>query len=198
MKEGLVSLISEDMNCPGHTLNSSVFLDTEELRDLNQLKEIVRKSQNLLLLLTPHVLTRPWCLIEIIVACKAGIQVVPVEVQRAGMSFSYPSETYYEAVLNGTGLDDGAAKAILAEDFTMEDVVEALRQVFMRIALPFSPHKTANVRLAELKDILKNCSEMRGSGRGTTMFMSAANSRVIRGTSTVRQSIRASGEWGQE
>lgn len=192
MKEDLVRLIMEDQSCPGHTIKSSVFLDTEELRDLNNLKEHVRKSHNLLLLLTPGVLTRPWCLIEIVVAIQAGVQVVPVEVQRRGISFEYPTEDYYERLAKEQELDAGAMALITAEDISLSDLEEALRKVFLRIALPFSPHKTANVRMAELKDILKNC-QLSGDRRSSQMTRLSTNGSSMARRSSVsgQSSIRS-------
>ncbi|CAK0893777.1 unnamed protein product [Prorocentrum cordatum] len=46
----------------------------------------------------------------------------------------------------------------------MDDLEKALRHVFRKIAVPFSPHKSQNVREAELTDILNRCTDTyRGS-----------------------------------
>ena len=37
------------------------------------------------LLLTPGLLSRPWCLLEIVTAIDSGVVIVPVEVQRPGI-----------------------------------------------------------------------------------------------------------------
>eukprot|EP00427_Karlodinium_veneficum_P031234 CAMPEP_0169191634 /NCGR_PEP_ID=MMETSP1016-20121227/5179_1 /TAXON_ID=342587 /ORGANISM="Karlodinium micrum, Strain CCMP2283" /LENGTH=147 /DNA_ID=CAMNT_0009267907 /DNA_START=88 /DNA_END=528 /DNA_ORIENTATION=+ len=53
---------------------TSVFLDSEDLTDLSGLQEHVINSKNLVLLLTPGVLYRPWCLVEIVTANLNDIQ----------------------------------------------------------------------------------------------------------------------------
>jgi hypothetical protein len=158
MQEDMNKIISEDPGNPGHDLKAPVFLDSEDLRDLNDLKHHVSRSHNVVLLLTPGVLSRPWCLVEIVGAMKAGVRIVPVEVQRKDLSFSYPDEVYFKRIRTGKGLDAGALRLIHREGIDNQTLETALRQVFMRIALPFSPHKTARVRQAELQDILKQCS----------------------------------------
>lgn len=158
MKEDLLRIFVDDKSHPGHSMPAAVFLDTEELRDLNQLRQHVRQSHNLLFLLTPGLLLRPWCLIEVVEAYKAGVKIVPVEVQRRGISFEYPDEDFWQSLRNGQFLDPGSNSVLQKENIQLADVEAALRQVFDCIAMPFSPHKTANVRQAEIRDILRNCS----------------------------------------
>lgn len=158
MQKDLERLIQEDPASPGHDLKSPIFLDTEDLSDLNQLQGHVRKSHNLVLLLSTGVLTRPWVLIEIVTALKAGVRVVPVEVQRPGMSFEYPNEDYFKRVRNGKELNEQCESMLLEKGgINLRELEQALRQVFARIAVPFSPHKSANIRAAELSDLLANC-----------------------------------------
>jgi len=45
------------------------------------------------------------------------------------------------------------------EGVSLEDLEQALRHVFLKIAQPFSPHKSKNIRQAELQDILKRCCD---------------------------------------
>jgi len=157
MQTGLEVLIQNDPNNPGHDLARPVFIDTEDLRDLRDLGEHVRKSHNLIILLTKGVFTRPWCLVEIAAAVSAGVRLVPVEIQRRDMAFEYPDEEYYERILVGQEFDDGTRLILANEGIDLPTIVSILRQVFKRIALPYSPHKTGMVREAELKDILKQC-----------------------------------------
>merc|ERR1712032_1093966 len=135
-----------------------VFIDTENLRDLTELGEHVQRSHNLVLLLTKGVLKRPWCLLEILTAVNSGVRIVPVEIQRKDMQFEYPDDAFFQRLLDGRELDPDATNPIGSEGFNLASLEQALRHVFKRIALPFSPHKTTNVREAELQDILKQCS----------------------------------------
>jgi hypothetical protein len=157
MQDGLHNFIKEDERSSGHTFERPVFIDTEDLRDLNDLETFVQRSHNLILLLTKNVLTRPWCLLEILFARKHSTTVVPVEIQRRDASFDYPDEAFFASLKDGTLLDFEAEAMLRKEGFSLEDVEKSLRQVFKKIALPFSPHKSTNVREAELRDILKVC-----------------------------------------
>merc|ERR1712176_267839 len=101
------------------------------------------------LLLTPGIHSRPWCIVEIVSAVKLGVRIVPVEVQRKGLAFRYPDEGYFKKVRAGKTVDERARKFLHREGIDDETFESALRQVFMRIALPFSPHKTHAIRKAE-------------------------------------------------
>jgi hypothetical protein len=158
MSEELQKMINQDPGQAGHGLSNPVFLDSEDLRDLNQLKQHVRLSHNLLLLLTPGILSRPWCLVEIVTAIKAGVRVVPVEVNRKDFDFEFPDDDYFAATREGKALDKSSLQLLDEEGIDNETLEVCLRHVFMRIALPFSPHRTQAVRQAELRDILKGCS----------------------------------------
>jgi len=168
MQNDILQLIAEDPGLPGHDLSSPVFLDTEDLRDLGLLKEHVKRSHNLLLLLTNGVLKRPWVLLELVTAVKNDVTVLPVEIQRPDLKFTYPDDDYYKRLLNGQELDDSATQLLKEEGVELEDLCSSLRQVFKRIALPFSPHKTATIRKAELQDILKRCRIKRGRASFST------------------------------
>ena len=52
-------------------LGERVFLDSDDLHDLSRLKDHVRESKCLLLLQTRSVLTRLWCLVELVTAIDA-------------------------------------------------------------------------------------------------------------------------------
>jgi len=58
-------------------LRCAVFLDSDTLTDLRNLfDEGVYESDVLLVLFTPHILTRPWCLLEMYAAAKADVPVL--------------------------------------------------------------------------------------------------------------------------
>lgn len=61
------------------TCRMKVFLDSDELDDLEQLFNIVRTDvRNLVVLLTTETLRRLWCAGELVVAHKNGVPIVPV------------------------------------------------------------------------------------------------------------------------
>ena len=69
--------------CPemASALKWKVFLDSSSLSDLrNLITDGVHKSDTLVLLATKGVLTRPWCLLELLETARKGIPVVLVQV----------------------------------------------------------------------------------------------------------------------
>lgn len=191
MQKDFEKILKEDPSIPVSELEAPIFLDSEDLRDLGELQAHVERSHNLVILLTKKVLTRPWVLIEIVTAIRAGTKIVPVEIQRRDMSFDFPDEAYHERLLAGKELDAGCLDLLGKENIDLATLDAALRQVFNRIALPFSPHKTANVRKAELQDILKQC-RVRGSmhhGVGAGGVTSMTPGGLISGTPTITSTL---------
>merc|ERR1712032_422791 len=159
MQEALERMIDQDPEIPGHGMVAPVFLDSEDLSDLTDLKAHVRNASNLVLLLTEEVLKRPWVLVEIVTAYQTGVNIVPVEIyKREDKSFKYPGEEFYKKLREGGLLTEAEINMIGAEGITVEDLEKALRHVFKKIAVPFSPHKSQLVREAELTDILRRCT----------------------------------------
>ena len=64
-------------------LGAPVFLDSDNLRDLRTLLNDVRESDVLVLLQTTNLLTRPWCLLEIVTAIDANVPIVAINVRGA-------------------------------------------------------------------------------------------------------------------
>jgi len=159
MQKDLEHLIVADPDCHFGSGQHHVFLDSEDLQDLAELRTQVQRSYNLVVLLTPHVLTRPWVLVEIVTAIHSNVRVVPVEIQRKGSTFIFPDDEYYERLRQGTQLQESARKLLAEQNITLPDLAECLQQVFLRIAVPFSPHRPASIRQAELKDILRHCTK---------------------------------------
>lgn len=172
MHRDLERMIRQDSTNQGHGLKSPIFLDSEDLDDLDTLTEHVRRSHNLIVLLTKGVLTRPWVLIEVITAYRHKIRMVPVEVIRPGQAFEYPTDKYFEELAKGQELDASAKQLLSRNGFDLDELTSALRQVFTMVAVPFSPHRSASIRQAELLDILKRCRIRAGNQlrRANTSF----------------------------
>eukprot|EP00448_Togula_jolla_P041718 CAMPEP_0170648108 /NCGR_PEP_ID=MMETSP0224-20130122/44562_1 /TAXON_ID=285029 /ORGANISM="Togula jolla, Strain CCCM 725" /LENGTH=164 /DNA_ID=CAMNT_0010979619 /DNA_START=9 /DNA_END=501 /DNA_ORIENTATION=+ len=151
-------MILDDPTHPGSAFDTPVFVDSENLVDLSLLRQHILKSDNLVLLLTPGLLSRPWCLVEIQIAISNGINIIPVELDRPGASFEYPKEDFYQNLQQGNYLSAASWRVIAKENISPDDVEKAIRKVFEQIALPFSPHRSSAVRDAELRDILGDAS----------------------------------------
>ena len=164
-------------------LGAPVFLDSDDLMDLSQLcvhgflctlycfpcnilpedccfygtrRERVARSDVLVLFLTTNLLTRPWCLIEILTALQSNVPIVAVRV--AG---NHP----YEFDVAQRFLDDfeveldrknpGASAVLTREDINPADLGRELRKkIPMIIARDFAPAASANVLEAQLEDIV--------------------------------------------
>jgi hypothetical protein len=161
IEEGMRRIIKETPAHPAFNLARPIFLDSNDLEEVDQIPSMIRSSHNVVLLLTDNVLTRPWVLIEIVTALRAGVPIHPVMIQRPGVDFKFPSEDSIDRLAAGVGLSPSALALLRAEGITAEDL-KLLGNAFHRIALPFSPHKSANVREAELLDIMNRC-ELSGS-----------------------------------
>merc|ERR1711874_613455 len=122
-----------------------VFLDSTDLNDLRALNHEVENSHNLIVLLTPGVLRRPWSLMEIVTAWKSDVRIVPVEIQRPGLTFQYPDEDFYSALTRGEILSPADFRLLNEWGVEPNDVVAAVRNVFCKIAVPFSPSKSTNI-----------------------------------------------------
>jgi len=157
MQKDLEQLILADPDCNLGNNSNHVFLDSEDLQDLADLRMHVQKSHNLVLLLTPCVLSRPWVLVEIVTAIRSNV--VPVEIQRKGRSFVFPDDQYFKRVCKGTEITESAMKLLEEQNIDLQNLSECLQQVFKRIAVPFSPQKSHSIRQAELKDLLRHCAK---------------------------------------
>jgi hypothetical protein len=90
------------------------FLDSDDLKDLRLLEQAVRDSDALVLLQSKSVLTRPWCLIELMTAIDAGVPIVGVALISGAHAYSFEGVQNFLADLD-TSLDasNSGAKALL-------------------------------------------------------------------------------------
>jgi len=153
----LERLLEHDEARPAESVQHPVFVDSEDLDDLTDLRNHVRDSRNVVLLLTKGVLTRPWCLIELATAAQAGIPIHLVKVSKRGSDFEYPDDVFYQSLGSGKILDDAGRALLEKAGYDLNHIVMVLRQVFNKIAVPYSPHGQSAIRKAELQALLKLC-----------------------------------------
>merc|ERR1719183_2933755 len=111
---------SDDYHCANH-MRRPAFLDSSDLVDLSLLRAAVEKSHNLVLLLTPNVLLRPWCLVEIVTAVRCNINIVPVTIVRPGLDFQFPGDDFYAALATGNNLPSNAAQILNNEGVDLDE-----------------------------------------------------------------------------
>jgi len=158
MRTELLNAIYEDTGNPGNQLDVPVFLDSEDLTILSDVQDRVRKSHNLVLLLTGSTLYRPWILVEIVTALNEGLRVLPVKVAKlGGNEFQLPDQNYYSKLASGDILDESGKSVMRDADIEFPQVVEALQTLFQRIIVPYSPHRSETIRQAEILSVLRQC-----------------------------------------
>merc|ERR1712159_329940 len=101
MRNLMLSTMKSDPTHEANDYMSAVFVDSEDLEDLARLQAHVEGSTNILILLTPGLLSRPWCLLEFVTAVRNNITIVPVEIQRPGLKYVYPDEDWYASLRRG-------------------------------------------------------------------------------------------------
>merc|ERR1712046_379437 len=102
IRSEIENIIAGDPPHLGNRFDTPVFLDSEDLRNVDELKTEVHNSHNLVLLLTHSILSRPWCLVEIVTAVRDRVAVVPVLVTKPGLpNFKFPDDDFYKQMLDG-------------------------------------------------------------------------------------------------
>lgn len=157
MRSEMEPLLSKVLhNC---VFDSPVFLDSEDLSNLNELQAHVARSCAVVLLLTKNTLSRPWILAELVTAHQRNLRIVPVEIRRVGNSFRYPDDDYYQKLRTpGQCLDESGVDVLHSMGISLLDVEAAVKSTFMQIAMVYSPHRNAPFRQAELEFIIKQCA----------------------------------------
>ena len=146
-------------------LTCPVFLDSSTLSDLRGLiTDGVHKSETLVLLATKGVLTRPWCLIELFEAKRAGVPIVICELANSGWvleeqrDFISNLEDVME-VCNPEGLQllrahyDGSLTELKE---TIIRVLDAERE--LQSSIVFNAHYGDQETVAALKDVVERCA----------------------------------------
>lgn len=142
-------------------------MDSSTLSDLSKLlSDGLHKSDVVVLLATKGVLTRPWCLLELLEAAQHRIPVVHLQLAKGGFSFE---EAYYlldhfeeeMEFLNPTGL--AFLRQRLGEDLTA--MTSALTRLFMlnqSEAIVFDSHASNHAMVATMKDVVEKMAQVSG------------------------------------
>jgi hypothetical protein len=76
-------------------LSRRVFLDSDDLRDLSQLTQHVRESEVLILVQSKSVLTRPYCLIELMAAFEENVPIVGLCLERHSFPYDFAASSSF-------------------------------------------------------------------------------------------------------
>ncbi|CAE7824220.1 unnamed protein product, partial [Symbiodinium microadriaticum] len=158
MQDALMNKIQTDPHHPAHYLEHPVFLDSENLEDLTKLRDHIQKSKNMVILLTPGIFERPWCLVEMVSAFKQGKNIVPVEIQKPDMKFEYPDEDFLADLSYGAFFSETDMQIFAVEQIELSEIEAATRHILTKISVTFSPHKASSIRDVEIRAILQRRS----------------------------------------
>ena len=151
-------------------LQSPVYLDSSKLTDLRTLfTEGVNQSDCVLLLATSSVLTRPWCLLELLEAHRRGIPVLPVAVVGAELDV-LGTRSYIDALEAELGFSDPKALELLrkhcgaVELCELKGVVHAVLEVLEKesMELTWNPYASDLAMRANLQDIVERMAGLTG------------------------------------
>ena len=107
-----------------------VFLDSDDLRDLSQLAAHVLDSDVIIVVQSAHVLSRPYCLLELYTAITQGVPVVGVSLASGSAAHSYSFEesarflTHLDSLLEQN--NPGASQLLTQNGVDMEDCAYVL------------------------------------------------------------------------
>ncbi|CAK9002276.1 Desiccation/radiation resistance protein DR_1769 [Durusdinium trenchii] len=134
------------------------FLDVDDLDDLGKLSEHVRSAKALVVLLTKNYLSRPYCLLELVVAHRAGLQIVSVHIQRVAFEFDFATfDNLDQAIPEPTWVK------LKELGFEKDGVVPAINRLREIIAVPFNPNADRRDLEHQVDRILEKVSAIASS-----------------------------------
>lgn len=157
IRHELQSHYADDPGCSANMYETPIFLDSDDLVDLADLQDHVKRSHNLVLLLTEGVLLRPWVLVELVTAVKEKVRILPMQVFKQGTKFEFPSEEFIQELMKGKHLDQASLAILKSAEIELEELGPTLNHVFHKIAVPYSPHGASIVRKAQLSSLHRLC-----------------------------------------
>ena len=138
-------------------LDAPVFIDSDNLKDLNKLEGHVLESDVLVLLLTTNFLTRPWCLLEIWTAITNRVPIVAISI-RGGHPYDYDDAARFLEDLD-TLLEKhnpNAMQLLIDRGCSSISVAHRLSSVLPNIiSTELSVMSSRNVLNAQLADVME-------------------------------------------
>ena len=137
------------------------FLDSDDLKDLRELTEHVRKSEVLVLIQSSGVLKRPWCLLELVTAIDAGMPIVGVALTSGPYAYDFRAASELLRALGEPGqLDDDAVALLEGQGVSLDDAARKLSSVIpSMVSIPLDPFASRTVLAATLFDVVEAMKE---------------------------------------
>ena len=147
-------------------LHSAVYYDSSTLSDLRTLfTEGIHESDCVVLLATKGVLTRPWCLLEILESHRKGIPIIPIGL--SGLTWDPQAMREFVEDMEGRlSRSDPPALELLHEHLgdDLSELQTAVNEVIDKFesdddVLTWNPHVGDNEMIANLKMLVERMAE---------------------------------------
>lgn len=157
MEARFVQMQMEDRQAEGQMGSKlPIFLDSDDLKNLDELEAHVRASEVLVLCQTEKVLTRPWCLLELVTALDAGVPIVGLTLQ--GKGYDFAEAEHYLANID-TKLDNitpGGSKLLESKGVNMQEAAHKLSNAIPKIiSMELNTGASRNVLKATIDDLVE-------------------------------------------
>lgn len=158
-----------------------VFLDSDDLRDVEDLFNIVRTStRTLVVLLTSEVLKRPWCVGEIVTAKRNQVQILPVVCD----SFCFANFSRVECKHRSTW-NAREWKLLKRYRIIKEHIIDAITDLEFLPKVEMDRAADTTVQIEGILEIGRRCSSTMVAQSSHTTLSTATNSQSHRRFSTV-------------
>ena len=141
---------------------ASIFLDSDSLKDLNQLGQHVRDSAVLVLIQSKMVLSRPYCVLELLTAIKHEVPIVGLNLVGGNAAYDFEDAAFWLSNLDSLWEDNDYAINLLQENGwdDLTEVAYLLSTVVpARISVPLQPGASAATIDATLEDLLQSMNK---------------------------------------
>ena len=135
-------------------LGQRCFLDSDDLRDLSRLRDHVRESSCLLFLQTRAVLTRPWCLVELLTAIDSKVPIIGVKILSGAHQYDFDAARNFMTHLE-TQLETPAREQLVAFGIDLIDAAFKLSNTLPHIvSASINMNESRTVLSAHVDDIV--------------------------------------------
>ena len=144
-----------------------VFLDSDDLRDLTKLVAHVKKSRCLILVQTRKVLTRPYCILEVLTAIESRIPIVCVTVggKPADQSYNFEEMAQLMTWMDSELEEWNPGAADVLRDYGYEDLTDVAYRlsttVPKTISVSLNTGASRNMLRATIEDLVSSVEEAR-------------------------------------
>jgi hypothetical protein len=136
-------------------IQKECFLDSDNLRNLRELLDSVRNSDVLVIVQSAEVLTRPWCLLEMVAAVDAGVPMIAIAVSGKGYNFATATNLLKHLDTKLDEIYPGACDMLREHGVQPIDAAFKLSMAVPNmISLPFNASASGGIIQASLVDIV--------------------------------------------